>query len=308
MTLKQLEAFYFAATLGSFVLAAQRVHVTQSSLSKRIAELEEWMGVALFARVAKRVHLTEAGHRILRVAGQMLELKEHVRDVLDGPIELSGTCSFGISELGALTWLPRFVAKVREAHPRLVLRPHVDLGRRLERQVVRGELDFAIVPGPAEDPSISQHKVGDVRFVWTAAPGRVRPGRILKPAELSKHPVITMTEGSGLTQAFDTWAVTHGLRMPRIVASNSLMAIIGLTIADVGVSFLPQAFMRPWVDGGALTTFRSNPALPGLAYCFIHREDDRRALLPILLTCVLDVAEYATMTEYSRKTTKRRRK
>ncbi|MDB5629624.1 MAG: transcriptional regulator, LysR family, partial [Tardiphaga sp.] len=64
MTLKQLEAFYFAATLGSFVLAAQRVHVTQSSLSKRIAELEEWMGVALFARVAKRVHLTEAGHRI----------------------------------------------------------------------------------------------------------------------------------------------------------------------------------------------------------------------------------------------------
>lgn len=308
MTLKQLEAFYFAATLGSFVLAAQRVHVTQSSLSKRIAELEEWVGVELFARAGKRVHLTEAGHRILRVAGQMLELKEHVRDALEGPIELTGTCSFGISELGALTWLPRFVAKVRDTHPRLILRPHVDLGRRLERQVVRGELDFAIVPGPAEDPSISQHKVGDVRFVWTAAPGRLQSGRILKPADLAKHPVITMTEGSGLTQAFDTWAATQGLRMQRIVASNSLMAIIGLTIADVGVSFLPQAFMRPWVDGGALTTFRSNPPLPGLAYCFIHREDDRRTLLPILLQCVLDVAEYATMTEYSRKTTKWPRK
>jgi len=40
MTLKQLEAFYLAATLGSFALAAQRVHVTQSSLSKRIAEME----------------------------------------------------------------------------------------------------------------------------------------------------------------------------------------------------------------------------------------------------------------------------
>ena len=41
VTLKQLEAFYLAATLGSFAIAAQRIHVTQSSLSKRIAELED---------------------------------------------------------------------------------------------------------------------------------------------------------------------------------------------------------------------------------------------------------------------------
>jgi hypothetical protein len=49
--------------------------------------------------------------------------------------------------------------------------------------------------------------------------------------ELSRHPVITMTEGSGLTQAFDTWAAGQGLHMQRIVASNSLMAIVGLTMA-----------------------------------------------------------------------------
>lgn len=50
MTLKQLEAFYLAATLGSFSLAAQRAHVTQSSLSKRIAELEAYLGTGLFDR------------------------------------------------------------------------------------------------------------------------------------------------------------------------------------------------------------------------------------------------------------------
>src|SRR6187431_1814935 len=105
MTLKQLEAFYFAATLGSFVLAAQRVHVTQSSLSKRIAELEEWVGAALFSRSGRRAHLTEAGHRLLPVAGQMLDLRESARSAPNGPGALSGTCRFGVSELGALTWL-----------------------------------------------------------------------------------------------------------------------------------------------------------------------------------------------------------
>ena len=93
MTLEQLEAFYLAATLGSFALAAQRVHVTQSSLSKPIAELEAWVGAELFDRSGQRAQLTEAGHRILAVAKQMLELKEGIREALDGAPVLEGPCN-----------------------------------------------------------------------------------------------------------------------------------------------------------------------------------------------------------------------
>jgi DNA-binding transcriptional LysR family regulator len=303
MTLKQLEAFYLAATLGSFALAAQRTHVTQSSLSKRIAELEASVEAELFDRSGKRPRLTESGHRLLPLAAQMLELKEGIRGSLNSGPTLAGTCRFGISELGSLTWLPRFVARMRSEHPQLVLQPYVDLGRRLERQVLRGELDFAVAPGPSEDPHIASHMVGDVRIAWVTTPGRFRTRGAVKAKELSRHPVITMTEGSGLTRAFDAWAAEQGLRMQRIVASNSLMAIIGLAIADIGISFLPQAFMRPWVEGGALVTLRSIPPLPTLRYCFLHREDDSRAMLRILLKCVTDVAQFSTPAGLSRKTT-----
>lgn len=292
MTLKQLEAFYLAATLGSFSLAAQRAHVTQSSLSKRIAELESFVEAELFDRSSKRAQLTEAGHRLLPAAAQMLELKEGIKVSLKGPATLAGTCRFGISELGALTWLPRFVARVRADHPELVMQPHIDLGRRLERQVARGELDFAILPGPPEDLHIASHEVGEVRFAWTAAPARLQGRQVLRCDALAQHPVITMTEGSGLTRAFDAWAAEHGLRMQRIVASNSLMAIIGLTLADVGISFLPQTFVKPWVDQGALATFRSDPPLPSLRYCFAHREDDHRAMVSTLLACVAAEARF----------------
>lgn len=292
MTLKQLEAFYLAATLGSFALAAQRAHVTQSSLSKRIAELEALLDIELFDRSSKRAQVTEAGHRLLPTAARMLELKEGVKALLQGPSELAGSCRFGISELSALTWLPRLVARVREQHPQLLLQPQVDLGRRLERQVARGELDFAIVPGPPDDPHIVAHVVGEVQFTWAAAPGRIRGRKPLTVDELSRHPVITMTEGSGLTRAFDVWAADRGLRMQRIVASNSLMAIVGLTVADVGLSFLPKTFVTPWIRQGALTTFRSEPALPGLRYCFVHRQDDHRAMVGTLLGCVTEEADF----------------
>src|SRR6185436_5274033 len=123
MTLKQLEAFYLAANLGSFALAAQRLHITQSSLSKRIAELETAVDRDLFDRSTKRAQLTEAGQRLMPQVSEMLQMKEGIRAAAQSDGALSGTCRFGISELGALTWLPAFVSRVRRDHPQLQLQP-----------------------------------------------------------------------------------------------------------------------------------------------------------------------------------------
>lgn len=296
MTLKQLEAFYLAATLGSFALAAQRVHVTQSSLSKRIAELEESVGEELFDRSSQRARLTDAGNRMMPIASQMLELKERVRTELKAPKALTGTIRLGISELGALTWLPRFVTRIRAEHPMVELQPHVDQGRRLQSQVARGELDSAVLAGRPDDPQLSAHPVAEVRFAWVAAPRRVRARRTMKAADLMRHPVITMTEGSALARPVAAWASEQGLRLPRNVASNSLMAIVALSIADIGVSFLPEAFVRPWVKRGLLVALRSDPPLPVLPYYFVHRHDDVRSSLKVLLKIVVDEADFTLPT------------
>ncbi len=293
MTLKQLEAFYLAAQLGSFALAAQRLHVTQSSLSKRIAELEQALDTPLFDRSSQRAQLTEAGRRLLPTVAQMLALKSGLHEAAQADHgQPSGLCRFGITELAALTWLPAFVARVREDFPALALQPQVGLGRRLEQQVRRGELDFAIVPGPPEDTQLASQAVDEVRFVWAAAPARAAGRRVLQLRDLESHPIITQTDGSSLSRAFETWAREQGLRPHSVVASNSLMAIVGLTVADIGLSFLPEAFMQPWVERGLLVALRSRPALPVLTYCFVHREDDRRALVRLLLPRVAESVDH----------------
>lgn len=279
MTLKEIEAFYWTAVLGNFSLAASRLHITQSSLSKRVAELETSVGASLFDRSSKKVQLTDSGTRLLPIARQFLDLADTMQVQAKAMTRLSGECRFGISELIALTWLPTFVNSVRQQHPGLKLQPYVDLARGLERRVVRGELDFAVAPGPAESSLIHSEKVAGVEFTWIAAPSRISPGTVLSASDLQRYPLITMTEGSGLTRAFEKWADEQDMPAQRSVACNSMMGIVGLTIADVGISFLPAKFVQPWLDRGALVAVRSTPPLPVLDYCIIHRKDDSRSVI-----------------------------
>jgi len=278
-TLKEIEAFYWTAALGNFSAAATRIHITQSSLSKRVAELEQSVGAELFDRSNKKVLLTDSGKKLLPIARQMLDLMESMKSQVTATTRLVGECQFGISELVALTWLPDFVNAVRKEHPSLLLKPYVDLARGLEKRVLKGELDFAVAPGPAESDALISEKIAAIEFTWIASPGRIHPGAVLTPEDLVKYPLITMTEGSGLTRAFERWAAEQGMPTQRTVACNSLMGIVGLTIADVGISFLPARFTQPWIERGTLAAVRSIPPLPTLNYCFIHRKDDTRVVV-----------------------------
>src|SRR5687768_12000674 len=112
MTLKQLEAFYWAATCASFAMAAERLHLSTSSLSKRLVELEESLGARLFDRSGQKAHLTEVGERFLPRASALLLAADDTRRSIEASAMLRGRCIIGVGELSALTWLPRLVAQV----------------------------------------------------------------------------------------------------------------------------------------------------------------------------------------------------
>jgi DNA-binding transcriptional LysR family regulator len=167
----------------------------------------------------------------------------------------------------------------------------------MERGVARGELDFAVAPGPAQDDEIASHKICEVECTWMASPSRIAPGSVLTPKQLEAQPVITMTEGSGMTVTINQWALEQDIRLQRTLSSNSLMAIIGLTTADIGISYLPVAFMQPWIAQDRLVAFRSKPPPPDLTYFFLHRSDDKRDLIPAMRQLVASAADYGIDSE-----------
>ncbi|HEX8603677.1 MAG TPA: LysR family transcriptional regulator [Pseudoduganella sp.] len=294
MTLKQLEAFYWAATLRSFSAASSRLNITQSTLSKRVAELESSLGVSLFARSAHRTMLTEHGQQVLAKAHQMLVMEAEIKSMRGGPQPLRGNCRFGISELTALTWFPNFVSRTNTLHPDLLLEPYVDLGSALEKKLMRGELDFAILPrSGAGNERLLSVPLATLDFAWMAAPRRIKAKEILTIEEIQEHPIIMMTSDSRLTESFQDWSSRNHVTARRVLACNSLSAIVGLTVADVGISFLPRRFLEPMVEQGKLNAFQSLPALPTIEYCFRWRADDTRALAPILAQLALEEADYS---------------
>jgi DNA-binding transcriptional LysR family regulator len=294
MTLKQLEAFYWAAMLSSFSAASNRLNITQSTLSKRVAELETSLGISLFARSANRTMLTEHGQRVLAKAHEMLMMEADIKSLHGAPQPLSGNCRFGISELTALTWFPNFVSRINELHPQLLLEPYVDLGSALEKKLIRGELDFAILPKTSSGNALlSTVPLATLDFAWMAAPRRIAAKEELTIQEIEQHPIIVMTSESRLTESFQHWSSHNNVTVRRVLACNSLSAIVGLTVADVGISFLPRRFLEPMVQQGKLCAFQSKPALPTIEYCFRWRADDTRTLGPTLAQLALEEVDYS---------------
>lgn len=277
-SIKQLEAFWWAATCSNFATAAQRVHLSVSSLSKRITELEAALGQPLFDRGGHRAVLTEAGERLLPAALDVLNAMAALGRSLDAHSALAGHCRFGVGDLSALTWLPGFVAAVRQAHPHLALEPYVDVGGALERRLADGELDFAVIAGRSSRSTLLSQPVGAAQFAWAAAPDLPARGRHGIDALLQRHPLITLPPSAGTTRLLDDWLLAHRIAVRERILCNSWGAVAGMLRARVGVGFLP----RDWIAALGLRTVGPRASLAPLRYAFQWRRGDARPLIPVM--------------------------
>ncbi|KVH77926.1 LysR family transcriptional regulator [Burkholderia cepacia] len=290
-TLKQLDAFYWAATCANFSTAAQRLHLSVSSLSKRINELEQVVERTLFDRSGHRAVLTDDGEALLPAVVRVLESVAALQESVARDEGLSGRLRFGVGELSALTWLPRFVAAVQKQHPKLALEPYVDVGAALEEKVDAGELDFAVIAGRSSRSSVLSQPVAEARFAWMAAEALVGRERVLTPALLASHALVLLPSGSGVTRILDDWLLACGINHARRIECNNWSAVAGMLGEGVGIGFLPVDWARAR-PGGHLVQLTSEPPLAPLQYAFQWRRGDVRGLIPSMLSLVRHYADF----------------
>jgi DNA-binding transcriptional LysR family regulator len=112
MNLKQLETFFWVATLNSFRKAADRLCATQPAVSSRIAAPEDSLSVKLFERQSGTFSLTAKGQELMPYATNMLLMAERLKEKACETTSLSGTLRLGVSETIVHTWLPDFLNRV----------------------------------------------------------------------------------------------------------------------------------------------------------------------------------------------------
>lgn len=256
-----LEALIAIAELGSFRAAAERLGVTQPTISMRVKELEQSLNAKLFDRSSYRPQLTADGREILKYAQRMMVLiRDMQASVLDGA-GMAGTIRLGAADTFALTCLPTLLARIEDRFPRLKVALDIDYSFNLNRKLHNSELDIAFLTAPVAGSDVLIEDLVPIDLVWVASPRVSVPEQRLSPADLKDVPIITNPEPSNLYTTAIEWFAGAGLEPARLSTCNSLTYMVRLAAAGVGVTLLPAAILRAEVDSGLLRILETEPSI-----------------------------------------------
>ena len=143
MELRVLNYFLAIAREENFTKAAQQLHVTQPTLSRQIAQLEEELGVKLFVRSNHNIILTEEGMILKRRAQEILSLADKTkRDFLQKDETLSGTISIGSGEFRSTEYLAKIISEFRQKYPNVKYEIYSGNANNIRDYIERGFLDI----------------------------------------------------------------------------------------------------------------------------------------------------------------------
>ena len=170
--------FLTVVASGSFVTAAERIHVSQSTVSTRIQTLEEQLGCILFVRNKAGTALTAAGRQFQRHASTLVRTVEQAKHDVGIPKGFSDTLvvggRIGLWEEYLLHWL----ARMQAAHPRISIRAESALEQELMQGLVEGRIDIGVMYTPQSRPGLKVELLFEEQLVLasTSPGGMAEPG------------------------------------------------------------------------------------------------------------------------------------
>lgn len=296
MTFKQLEAVFWVAQLGGFSQAAHKLHTTQSAVSKRIQELEGQFDTLLFDRSLRTARLTEKGEEMYILAKRLLEQRDAAITQFADAAVVERRIRLGVTELIAMTWLPRLVGLIQAHYPRVVLEPDVDSGAPLREKLLADEVDLLIAPDFTDDARFLKKNVGKVQNVWMCKPGLLgkNPGTV-RLHELASNRFLTQGERSGTGALYDRWFKAMGVKPEQTIVSSNLVAMMGMTVSGLGVSQLPNHCLAPMVEAGMLEVLDVSPPLPEVPYVAMYKAELRSTLIAAIVMLAQECCDFSKL-------------
>ncbi|WUR85999.1 LysR substrate-binding domain-containing protein [Streptomyces phaeochromogenes] len=252
-TLRQLAAYAAVARAASFTAAAAEMHVSQSSLSRAVADLERHLGVQLLERDTRNVQLTAAGREALRVAEQIVTAHQagmkELRRYLLGE---SGTVAVATLPSVAAVLLPQVISDFRERRPQVAVRLLDGLERSVLDRVLSGDADFAITTVGNPPEQLEHRPLVRDRFVAVLPVGHsLADHHEITWDDLARQPFLAVGRDSSVRRLTDAaFAQIDAHALPAAEA-GSIATVGGLVTAGLGVSAMP-ALVLPLMGAGAV--------------------------------------------------------
>jgi DNA-binding transcriptional LysR family regulator len=244
---QNLKAFITVAEIGSFSEAADRLYLTQSAISKRIALLEQQIGKRLFDRIARQVSLTEAGNELLPRARRILQEYENALQAInDLSGEASGTLRLAISHHLGLHRLPPILKQFAQQYPNVTLDIEFMDSEKAYEKILHGESEVAVITLALESHhNINSKKIWNdpLRFICA----QDHPLAALKqPAlqDLAEYPIILPGLNTYTGRIIQNLFQKEGIPLKAPMSTNYLETISTMVEIGLGWSVLPETLVR----------------------------------------------------------------
>ncbi|MQB46476.1 LysR family transcriptional regulator [Rhizobium sp. ICMP 5592] len=284
----QLEAFRWTAELGSVQKAADRLHVTQPSLSLRLKQLESEAEAPLFERYGRGLRLTRHGQAFLSRTRIVLDAYDDLRRVSGVP-EIAGTLRIGVAEGFAVASMASLIPNLQRSFP--LLRPEwtVATSSGLEQQLADGELDVAILVEPIGLREVRLFALGTQTNSWAVSTDTYA-GVGLRATDLSKLTIITTPPPTAMYRATLGWFAEGKITPPNVCLCSSLNAALQLVAAGLGAGIFPTKMIEAYPLAGAIRTLKTDPVLREGRVFVADRATSDEARTQALIRIVEDTA------------------
>lgn len=250
ISIAQLLALRWVAELGSVQKAAEKLNITQPSVSLRLRQLEAEAELKLFEREGRGVRLTRKGHLFLSRARLVLDAYEQLREETEASA-LIGPIKVGMAEGFAVASMATLIECLRKDFP--LLRPEwtVATSAGLEQQLADGSLDLAVLVDPMGLRDIRLFALGIQSNCWVVS-AQAFPNVSSSRSELSRLTVITTPPPTAMYRATMGWFAEERLTPDNLCLCSSLNAAMQLVAAGLGAGIFPERVVDAYPLKGAL--------------------------------------------------------
>ncbi|MGF6920232.1 DNA-binding transcriptional LysR family regulator [Paraburkholderia sp. 40] len=183
--------------------------------------------------------------------------------------------------------------EIRLAYPAVSFEPEIDVSTKLTSRLFAGEIDFIIAPTPIRTPRFTSIPLRKLHLAWMASPSLVGDARTFSLDENAAWPILMQAGTSGVDAIYERWFESNNVSIRRAFAGNSLISLCSLTIAGVGVSYLPALYFAEFVRQGELAVLYSQPELPPVRYYAVYRNDGPQRLYSHVASLMREFCDFS---------------
>jgi len=247
LDIRNFNGFVAAAELMNFTLAAQRLNITQSALSRQIKGLEDYLGVELFEKSGRNVKLTAYGDALLEKVNDIVRADRSLRVLADN----LGSGESGVLKLGACSqlierYLPKFIKNWSRENPGVSIRIEDGGGPELADKLRAGAVHLTISARPLAPVDLFESvSLGRLSFLAVATEEFLSDEvQSIELNDLLRLPILTLNQRHASREVFDAACKLAGIAPTIVLESYSPHTLFSMAEGGIGVAVVPSSAVK----------------------------------------------------------------